>query len=746
MPPVTATADDCHDEDGTPLFYEFDIDSGAPLRTHDEYTAYYDHYTKYRDSEFTVRAFGINDFNILHNMTSLFSPNSYGIDEMHALSINNGANHFDLMRGILFDRRKIETINPEEGVGTQKPQPTPATRPSETGQKRKRQPRKKPAVQAAESSSDSDVIWVDNRGHDAEDVDSSTADQDECDDDDVRRKIQRTAGNKSKKKKTKKRKDARLPKFVDVLEGFGLLARSWWAIGHDMDLTKLLGGIPTAFGYNIRSIARFCHAFKAEEWKTWYLRYAPIYLCGRLSNKHYLRNMDYTRLLQLCTQHYLTEEEIVEIKECASRFLKYYEEEIYRRVFERVIVYKSQLHHLGHLEGNIRDCGPMYAFACWVIERVNGLVAKGAKNRKDTNRNLSINALQREQFNHLKYTFSENSFKRREDEEGEENGQVPVLPGMDGKDIGFATADERACIFSAFKLYLDTLRDEQNLQEEADDSGADRSEAERRRAVEAESLRQERLSRRDKGMMKSRGRALKMAREFEDVADLSEDEKIPKLVSSGKARPLTQAMKNALLKDQRDDWAQFSEKKDWERIRIRAHATCRLMMKGDNCVSEMSFSATDMRKKGTNRYNSLCLVRDIDAWPDEEGETPSTVAEVHTIFTIERKAKRKSRKFVNPNLIQEPVKEIPSDVYLLVSYYDLFEDKSFYHIPEKPKPTQGIIKATDVRELIGFVVDREQRVLVTKFGPLYVGGEFNPNLYPVDDDSGRDEAERGKGE
>lgn len=777
MSPPETTADCCHDvNDGTPLFYEFDFMKGARLRTDDEYTEIYDHVTRFRDTDFTTKTYGINDFNVLHRFVD--SPRSFPVDEMHNLYINNGVNHFDLLRGVTFERYDIA---PNAGDSGSAPGPSTKKTP-DSSRKRTR----------SERLNDSDLEESDLDLADVENSDSDTTDGDTNMTRTRSRKVRKTSnrktastrpsankdpsadkGKKKKAKTGKKRKDKKLPKFLDGGEEFGITVKSWWAIGHDMDLTRQLGGIPTCFGYNIRSITRFCHNFKAEEWKTWYLRYMPIYFRDRMTAKHYLANMDFHRILKLCTMHSLPEQELEELEKCLERFINYYNKEIYQLKFERVVIWKSSLHHLGHIVWCIRNCGPMYGFACWVIERINGIIARGTRSRKDTNRNISINALQREQFNHLKYTFSEDSFKRDKDGDGGavDDDADGILSNIPDLHFGFDTANERACVFSSFRLYLDTLQEGKDLAElnaeEKESETESHNEAissdiERRNAYDShvrkqarlkfrsgfEQRKRSRIQSRDKRMMRSRGRALAMSRELKQVTDNGKMAFVP---GSGKASPITPDIKRALIKDAKGCWTNC---KDWGSLRIRSYGSCRIMSHGSYSASEFTVSSMSMRKRGVNRCSSLCQVRDIDAAVPEqhssdeeenEEEPPLAVAEVHLFFTVEIKAKRKKRGFVNPNLIQETPEEIDSDtVFALVKYYDVVPDKAFLSIPKNPKPTSGVVNATDIDGLIGFVMDRKKKMLVDKYGPIYANGEFDPSLYEVDDPNRQTDAEEGE--
>lgn len=735
----------------------------------------YQHLVTHRDAEFTTTRWGINDFNLLHELTSLYSPDSYPVDEMHLLYINICTHHFDLLRGVAFHRRNIDpsVIMNEFGLNMNDNQ-LPKEQPEKP---RKRRKNSKATANKHTNKSDveedgffwddeiagiepelSDRDLYDDSPSDEEDASSET-DAEENPPKRQRQGTRQAAKKKSnsanatdangKKKKTKKeqRKDARLPKFIETPEKFAIKPVDWWEMNHDMNKTRAEGGIPRSFGYNIRGIAEYCNRYKAEEWKTFYSRYAPIYFRGRFGSEseHYLRNMDFIRILELCQNHYISIQELTEIEECLERFVEYYDRVVYQRKFNRIILYRPTLHHMGHIKRSIEDGGPMFVFACWVIERVNNLISRCAKNKRDTNRNISINVLNREQFNFLKYTFSEASFTHRtplgEHLEGE---------GEAGKTFsgGFATAAERSCAFASFRLYLEAINQEARAEEEG--QGLNDDEKERARVERMESM----VAARDKDMVLNRGRAHKMKEAFERATGARTASAVGKgsLTRQQLGKVIPEDIRIGLINDHAKlcDWAAIPAE-GWKNLKIRSYTGCNFATKAGYVASEFSVSSLLLRARGDTRGNSLVLTLDRDREEEEaaEGEVleaPETVAEVLYFFRIEKtipkkpKQRAKKAKFVNPTIAtaapEAPPPEQPDfafdneTIFALVRYYRVMEDKSFIHISEKPKDRRpGVILATDISGLIGYVYDRGQRVLVNKYGPQYGTAGFNPDLY-----------------
>ncbi|RPA79573.1 hypothetical protein BJ508DRAFT_211035, partial [Ascobolus immersus RN42] len=109
--------------------------------------------------------------------------------------------------------------------------------------------------------------------------------------------------------------------FVTTSDPYNIKKEAWYEMGNDMDKTNAKGFIPTVFGYNIRSIANHSHEFKAEEWKSFLLRYMPIYLRGRLPQEIYSEFTSFVKAITKCDKVCLTLGEIDEINGRFNRWI-----------------------------------------------------------------------------------------------------------------------------------------------------------------------------------------------------------------------------------------------------------------------------------------------------------------------------------------------------------------------------------------------------------------------------------------
>lgn len=206
--------------------------------------------------------------------------------------------------------------------------------------------------------------------------------------------------------KKEKAKPSKAPKFVQSKDPFCIPPAVWDRIGNDMDLTAKEGLIPGDFGIQVRSIAAHSHEFKAEEWENWALRYAPIYLHGKLPEPFYSEFVFLTRVVRISKRYSLLPAHIEFIRNGLIRFLKHYEEHYYQYKEERLPAMKPVIHQLIHIATSIEDTGPPYVGCELFIERTCGDLARGCKSRSNIYRNISLNILRAERFNHLRFTYS----------------------------------------------------------------------------------------------------------------------------------------------------------------------------------------------------------------------------------------------------------------------------------------------------------------------------------------------------
>ncbi|KAI5850570.1 hypothetical protein DFP73DRAFT_472778 [Morchella snyderi] len=162
---------------------------------------------------------------------------------------------------------------------------------------------------------------------------------------------------------------------------------------------------PASFGDTIRNFAEHSHHLKAAEWKTFTLLMAPIYLIDRLPKRDYDPLLNLIDAVNLCCDYEISEGDLDVIEERLKRFVVYYEQIYYRRLWERLPACLPVIHQILHVIDGIRWAGPMYVYWQWPMERVCGIIAWTAKSRVQANRNMAITMAVNERRNHLPYVI-----------------------------------------------------------------------------------------------------------------------------------------------------------------------------------------------------------------------------------------------------------------------------------------------------------------------------------------------------
>ncbi|RPA73207.1 hypothetical protein BJ508DRAFT_53784 [Ascobolus immersus RN42] len=422
-----------YDSDNKPLHYNLDP-ANLFLRTHEQYLAAYDNIIGNIAVAETKKIAGIRDSCILANLKSVSIPESFPIDHMHLWFANLVKMLFDHMRGRYYNKRPRAAPRKKAKVAASNPRAKKAAA-------RKRQ------TASGTQVIESDPIGVglpDNRGGEGEDEwvepdsdyevsdgegHASEAVADEEPVPEAPEPSAASATGPGKKPRGKKRKQgssaagttattadgnkeaaaAKPKKFEDTDDPWNLKEKIFNIIGNDMKQTNQRGHIPTEFGYAPRSISECSHEWKCEEFKSWMLRYFPIYANRRLPDAIYEELLSLVRAISLCDQYTLSPIQLEEIEGRLIRFLEFYEREFYGYREDKISAMRPTFHAIAHVTRFLRLFGPAYVSSCWVIERVCGLLARATHSKRHTNRNMSLNILLDEQLRHFSYTVSEAS-------------------------------------------------------------------------------------------------------------------------------------------------------------------------------------------------------------------------------------------------------------------------------------------------------------------------------------------------
>jgi hypothetical protein len=113
-------------------------------------------------------------------------------------------------------------------------------------------------------------------------------------------------------------------KSLNQDQPFVLDKHVWEAIGASTAASK--STIPSCYGAAVPNIATDRSSFSAEAWSQWALFIGPIVLNHRFKHiKYYNHFCDLVRLINLCLQYQLSDEELLEIRTGFIEWVKKYE-------------------------------------------------------------------------------------------------------------------------------------------------------------------------------------------------------------------------------------------------------------------------------------------------------------------------------------------------------------------------------------------------------------------------------------
>ena len=118
--------------------------------------------------------------------------------------------------------------------------------------------------------------------------------------------------------------------------------------------------IPTAYGRALRDIFVYHNSFKAEEWSSWLIYYAPPLLFNRMHPDVYRHFMKLVIAVEISIDYSIEYQQVDRIRKLLVEYVSEYEDLYYRREQGRVSACLSTFHFLLHLADNILDCGPSW--------------------------------------------------------------------------------------------------------------------------------------------------------------------------------------------------------------------------------------------------------------------------------------------------------------------------------------------------------------------------------------------------
>ncbi|KAJ7463888.1 hypothetical protein B0H11DRAFT_1870748 [Mycena galericulata] len=141
--------------------------------------------------------------------------------------------------------------------------------------------------------------------------------------------------------------------------------------------------IPSAYGSRVPNIAKDRPNVSAEMWSFWTLYLGPVLLRHKFRNVKYYRHfVQLVRLLNICLQFEITDEEIEQIRTGFIDWVRVYEDLYFQHDVERMSTCPLTIHALLHIAPSIKFCGPVWCYWAFPMERYCGSLQPGIRSRR----------------------------------------------------------------------------------------------------------------------------------------------------------------------------------------------------------------------------------------------------------------------------------------------------------------------------------------------------------------------------
>ncbi|KAJ7206884.1 hypothetical protein GGX14DRAFT_535429 [Mycena pura] len=141
--------------------------------------------------------------------------------------------------------------------------------------------------------------------------------------------------------------------------------------------------IPSAYGSRVPNIAKDRPNVSAEMWSFWTLYLGPVLLRRRFKHVKYYRHfIQLVRLLNICMQFEITDDEIEEVRTGFIAWVRTYEDIYFQNDVERMSTCPLTIHALLHIAQGIKFCGPVWCYWAFPMERYCGSLQPGIRSRR----------------------------------------------------------------------------------------------------------------------------------------------------------------------------------------------------------------------------------------------------------------------------------------------------------------------------------------------------------------------------
>ncbi|THU93897.1 hypothetical protein K435DRAFT_820122 [Dendrothele bispora CBS 962.96] len=179
----------------------------------------------------------------------------------------------------------------------------------------------------------------------------------------------------------------------------------WTAIG---EATASSGAtIPSCYGARVPNVSADGVYLTAEMISFWTLYIGPALLQRKFHQRRYYDHfIRLVRLLNICLQFEITQDEITFLEEGLVSWVKDYETLYYQHDPERLPTCPLTIHAVLHTAPSIKDCGPVWCYWAFPMERYCGLIGPAIKSRRFPFASLARHVLDQARLTQIKVFYN----------------------------------------------------------------------------------------------------------------------------------------------------------------------------------------------------------------------------------------------------------------------------------------------------------------------------------------------------
>ncbi|KAJ7161525.1 hypothetical protein C8R46DRAFT_1222629 [Mycena filopes] len=165
--------------------------------------------------------------------------------------------------------------------------------------------------------------------------------------------------------------------------------------------------IPSAYGSRVPNIAKDRPNVSAEMWAFWTMYLGPVLLRRKFRNiKYYRHFIELVRLLNICVQFEITDDEVEIVRVGFIDWVKAYEKMYFQFDVARLPMCPLTIHALLHVAPGIKFTGPVWCNWAFPTERYCGSLQPGIRSRRFPWASLDRYVLENAQLTQIKAVYN----------------------------------------------------------------------------------------------------------------------------------------------------------------------------------------------------------------------------------------------------------------------------------------------------------------------------------------------------